>query len=138
MRLRIVMVAAAVLLPVRVLAAQAPAAPSYERGCRGDEIQGSLNATFGTPDSYPVVSYVQAGSPADVAGLRVGDTLVAQDSVDMMQLMRASRRFAVGDTLRITLRRAGGARDVALVLGRRDTTARDAEGRRVCRPTSSR
>lgn len=138
MRLRMVMMAAAVMLPARGLAAQAAATPVYERGCRGDEIQATINGTFGTVESYPIVSYVQAGSPAGVAGLRVGDTLVTMDGVDLMQATLPKRRFAVGDTIRLSVRRTEGKKDVALVLGRRDSTARDAEGRRVCRPVAPR
>src|SRR5437870_10565731 len=109
----------ALTLAARAAHTQAPGAP-YERGCRGDAIRGraTMHGTQVVPTAYPVVTRVQPGSPADRAGLQVGDTIVAQGGVDLLAGEPPAQRFAVGDTIRLTARRGGRVRAVVLVMGR--------------------
>lgn len=78
-------------LPAALSAQQTPAAtPAATRppGCRGTTSQ-TFSTTFLTADSvavefpdYPVIETVQPGSPAEKAGFRFGDVVVAQGGRD--------------------------------------------------------
>ena len=48
---------------------------------------GTLNGTqvSQAPTEYPVIASVKAGSPADTAGLRPGDTILSADDKDLLQ-----------------------------------------------------
>jgi S1-C subfamily serine protease len=135
---RLLLAAAALTAPVAARAQPAaPGAPvATERGCRGDEIRVSaaMKGPVGWPTAYPVVTRVQPGSPAERAGLQVGDTIVTQGGVDLLAGRPPAQRFAVGDTIRMTVRRDGRTRAVALVLGRLSPPGAGAGRARGCRP----
>ncbi len=85
-------------------------------------------AYLGTiPDFTPVekgvkISGVRAGSPADKAGLVAGDIIVAFDDKEIKDLYAMTdglRARKAGDSVRITVLRAGQPVTVTAVLGRR-------------------
>ena len=67
------------------------------------------------------IESVVSGSPADRAGLRSGDVLLRIDTgpATARSLDGVARRAAAGDTLRLRVRGAGGARDLTLVAAAR-------------------
>lgn len=69
---------------------------------------------FGVP---PEIAAVAAGSPAEAAGVVVGDTLVAVDGVSVLTSAGAQRflNAPAGTTLSLTLRRNGQTRVVSIV-----------------------
>lgn len=109
--------------------------PPYERGCRGDGASITLSATFHAPLTYPVVNDVDPQSPAGVAGVQVGDTIVAQGGVDLLQGRPPLHRYAVGDTIHLVVHRAGTPHDIAIVLGRRTPATPGTAA--VCRPAAN-
>lgn len=128
----------------RDLMAQAPSAlptvppasgTPYERGCRGDAFEGTLSILDGSMASYPVVTKVPPRTPAAVAGVQVGDTIITQDGVDLLEAKPRPRRFAVGDTIWLGLRRGAPVHLVPLVMGRWINDS--AGGARVCRPVDA-
>lgn len=83
---------------------------------------GGIGIVFEVDDSGAVmVREVVAGGPAEGAGVRVGDRIVAVDGVPFDQpsirIVRNRLRGAVGDTVRLTLARDGRQRDVSLSRG---------------------
>ncbi|MFN8077925.1 MAG: trypsin-like peptidase domain-containing protein [Kineosporiaceae bacterium] len=62
---------------------------------------------------------VQAGGPADKAGIKAGDVIVAIDGrpvTSSVELIVAIRAKAVGDTVQLTVRRGGSERTVTVTL----------------------
>jgi serine protease Do len=69
---------------------------------------------------YPMVESMEAGSPADKAGIQTGDTLLAYNGRDLRQYdVNYSQLLVPGKTVTIRLRRDGKARDIPVVVGRR-------------------
>ena len=66
------------------------------------------------------VEKVVAGSPADEAGLLPGDVLVALDGIRLGddKLKEAKAKMAPGKTVRYTVKRDGGKREIAVTLGK--------------------
>ncbi len=112
--------------------ARTPELP-YERGCHGNAIQMRIDGFTKLPTAYPLVTEVEAGSPAALAGLQVGDSLVSQSGVEFTDGV-PPQRYAVGDTIRLVVRRGGRNHPVVLVLGRATVSADGSSGSRVCRP----
>ncbi|MBD0319871.1 MAG: hypothetical protein ICV87_06045 [Gemmatimonadetes bacterium] len=108
----------------------------YERGCRGHTIELQIDRFTRVPAAYPVVAAVEAGSPSARAGMQVGDSLVSQDGVDFTAGV-PPRRYAVGDTIRLVVRRGGRNHPLLLVLGRAPVPGDSASGA-VCRPAARR
>jgi eukaryotic-like serine/threonine-protein kinase len=74
-----------------------------------------------------VVANVAAGSPADRAGLRPGDVLVAVDGRPIRSPLAwrvVESRLMVGDSLRITVDRAGAHADIDLIVRWLDSSRR--------------
>jgi serine protease Do len=71
---------------------------------------------------YPMVESVDAGSPAERAGLTAGDTLLAYNGRDVMQeAIDYPVLLVPGQTVRMRVRRSGRAREVPVtVAARRD------------------
>src|SRR5439155_323524 len=81
-------------------------------GVKAIELTPSLRTFFGAPeDAGILVSEVTAGSPAEAAGIQVGDTLfaVGEDRVGSTgELARLIMAAGVDNTLEIRLARNGG------------------------------
>ncbi|HEV7208527.1 MAG TPA: trypsin-like peptidase domain-containing protein [Mycobacteriales bacterium] len=78
------------------------------------------NALPGAPTSGAYVSKVNAGTPAATAGLTVGDVIVAVDGKPVTSaddLIVLTRQHKVGETVTLTVVRAGTARAVQVMLG---------------------
>ncbi len=71
---------------------------------------------------YPLVETVDVGSPAARAGLSAGDTLVAYNGRDVMQVaVNYAELVTAGSTVKVRVRRAGKPREVPVqVEARRD------------------
>ena len=111
-----------------------------EPGFLGIEVTGitsELREHFGAPEGAGLlVSKVDAGSPAEDAGLEVGDILIAADGdevVSASQLSRAIRRSGSGSSLDLEVVRNGSTFGLTAILAERDNsewqvrTARGAE-----------
>ena len=112
------------LAAVRESAAQATlsaAALKQPVACRGDVGQNNastLDVVY--PRAYPVISAVAPGSPADVAGIKVGDTILEQNGADLVR-DTPRRKLSPGDTLALKVRRGSSEQQLTLVLGRMET-----------------
>jgi S1-C subfamily serine protease len=63
---------------------------------------------------------ITKGTGADKAGLKAGDVIVALDGkpvTSMDDLILAVRQSAVGDTVKLTLYRAGARTDLTMTVG---------------------
>ncbi len=82
----------------------------------------------GAPVRSNEVTEVVAGSPADEAGLRAGDQIVAVDGVtiDSFEQMRAAVAARPGEQIELTFERVGSTRTVPVNLAEREV-----EGERV-------
>jgi len=105
-------------------------------GCRGYSFNSRTDES-GLPIDYPVLTELQPGSPAERAGLRVGDLYVAQNGVSVFAWTPpGTRPPAPGDTVVMRVRRDGRELDVPVVVGRRDPPkSRDEVG--LCRPVAT-
>jgi S1-C subfamily serine protease len=133
--------AMAVLALPGAASAQGAQTPPAPRGCRGVTLQTS-SITVPAPlggeaiefPSYPVVETIQPGSPAELAGFRVGDVNVLQDGRDLVGKGPPERAPVAGDTVHFVVRRNGVEVPLVVVLGRWDPPE-EAEGvTRMCRP----
>lgn len=104
-----------------------PGAAQSPTGCRGTTSQTSSftlrHPLDGEPvefPSYPVISGVQPGSPAERAGMRAGDVILMQDGRDLVGQTPSPRVPAPGDTVRFLVRREGAERTLTVVMGRWD------------------
>lgn len=69
--------------------------------------------------AYPRIALVEPSSPADRAGIRSGDTLVAMNGIDVVEKEISLTRMLVPDEpLLLRLRRDGTATDLRVVVGR--------------------
>jgi C-terminal processing protease CtpA/Prc len=100
-------------------AAQATVAVPQQPGgsCQGYSFRMESSDVFGTHD-YPQITAVRSGSPADVAGLRVGDLLVQRDGRDLLaEGPPPATRLAPGDTVVLLVRRDGRDETLRMVAG---------------------
>jgi len=66
---------------------------------------------------YPLVESVDAGSPAERAGITAGDTLVAYNGRDVLQIaVNYPELFVPGQQVRIRVRRSGRARELPVTV----------------------
>jgi predicted metalloprotease with PDZ domain len=94
---------------------------------------GYLGVTFDGPNTeelrndqrfirflaYPRIQLVEPSSPADRAGIRIGDTLVAMNGVDVQENEISLTKMLVPDEpLAVKLRRDGLTHDLRVVVGR--------------------
>jgi len=86
--------------------------------------------------SYPEIESVQPGSPAEKAGMRPYDLVVAQDGHDLIANPPAQPALA-GDTVVFVVRRNGTEIPLTVVLGRWDPPQEAPGVTRVCRPLGS-
>jgi serine protease DegQ len=83
--------------------------------------RGFLGAELADADAGPVVQSVLSGGPAAKAGLQVGDIVrrvedtAIESTKDLSRLLSAR---AEGDVLKVTIRRAGAEKTIAIELGR--------------------
>ena len=69
--------------------------------------------------AYPRISLVEPSSPAERAGIRIGDTLVAMNGVDVIEREISLTKMLVPDEpLAVKLRRDGGMRELRVTVGR--------------------
>ena len=69
---------------------------------------------------YPLVESVDAGSPAEKAGLIAGDTVLAYNGRDVtQQAINYSEMLVPGSTVRVRVRKSGRPRELAVVVGQR-------------------
>ncbi|MCH1462655.1 MAG: trypsin-like peptidase domain-containing protein [Candidatus Nanopelagicales bacterium] len=88
----------------------------------GDSKTPIIGVTLDTSynDGGSRISEVNAGGPAEAAGLRGGDIITAlagRETTDSTELVVAIRDFAPGDTVSVTYLRSGESQTVDLVLG---------------------
>jgi S1-C subfamily serine protease len=92
-------------------------------GITGTDISAEVASRFELPNRRgAVVESVQAGSGADVGGMRVGDVIVAVDGLplrSMSDLVAEVRRRAPGMTVEFGVVREGGPLTIRVVLGER-------------------
>jgi predicted metalloprotease with PDZ domain len=130
----------ALLLLPAALAAQADT-PTATRppGCRGTNTSTSVMMLIGVngqqvqnPD-YPVIENVTPGSPAAMAGMRVGDIVVAQNGYDLVS-NPPPRPALAGDTVQFVVWRGDQKLTIPIVMGRWDPPQEAPGVTRVCRP----
>ena len=130
-------------LPVALAAQTADAAATRPRGCRGTTANTdvfTLARENGPPvefPSYPEIEEVQPGSPAEAAGMKVGDKVILQGGRDVIANPPSQPVFA-GDTVVFVVRRDGSEIPLTVVLGRWDPPEEAPGVTRVCRPLASR
>ncbi|MBU1235742.1 MAG: Do family serine endopeptidase [Gammaproteobacteria bacterium] len=98
-------------------------------GVEVQEITTDLAESFGMPDTKgALIAGVMRGSPADKAGIRPGDVLLAiggreiKDAENMLELIAALKPGSPG---RIGLRRNGKELEVQAIIGKRPMPPRD-------------
>ena len=117
-------VAAALLAPRQVRAQQQSAGPpsgypSFHRTGPAPVYWGFgwSRAVTSAGREFPVVSSVEANSPATTAGLAVGDTILAVDGRDTRDDGPMFRHLQPGSRYVLRLRGGGAVREVAIVAG---------------------
>ncbi|HPT50817.1 MAG TPA: trypsin-like peptidase domain-containing protein [Accumulibacter sp.] len=100
-------------------------------GVEAQEITSDLAESFGLPDaSGALIAGVQRGSPADTAGIKPGDILLAvnnrevKDPQTMLDLIAGQKP---GDTVDFKLRRQNNILNTAVKIGKRAPQARPRE-----------
>ena len=130
----------ALLLPTALAAQATTPAATRPPGCRG--VTSSTSAFSlareggGAPvtfTDYPEVETVQPGSPAERAGFRPYDVVVAQDGRDLVA-NPPTRSYLAGDTTVFVVRRRGTEIPLTVVLGSWDPPQEAPGVTRVCRP----
>jgi len=115
------------------VSAQLPSASSEPSGYLGIVFTAPL-ARVSRPDGitvrhfgYPVVESVEPGSPAASAGISAGDTILAYDSVDVLNHdIALTRLLRPGTIVMVRVRRNAVARDVAVRVAPRPASFVDA------------
>jgi|CXWL01.1.fsa_nt_gi S1-C subfamily serine protease len=95
--------------------APAPPAPVSGYGAWFGSIPDMDNATAGI-----FLNGVTAGSPAEKAGLKAGDTLLkmaGKATLDLQGMTEVLRAHKPGDTITVVFQRDGAEKSVALILG---------------------
>ena len=103
-------------------AAQAAPAPQGAPavGCRGYTFSSSTDDLTGVHVVYPTLTLIQPGSPAALAGLQAGDSIVAVNGSETLAYEPdRDRPRAPGDTVVMTVRRGKADVTTRVVLGRR-------------------
>jgi C-terminal processing protease CtpA/Prc len=77
--------------------------------------QARVSELLGRDVDPPVITGVAAGSPAEAAGLRVGDQIVLIDDCDTRESCVNWRRLAPGQRYRLRVRTGAEERDVVIV-----------------------
>ena len=75
---------------------------------------------YSTGRDYGLIATVRPGGPADVAGLEVGDRILAINDVPITRfdaLIRMTAEIEVGDVVRYRISREAAEREVSLVMG---------------------
>lgn len=88
-----------------------------------DATQSSILGISGT-SAGAVVNRVMAGSPAEAAGLRAGDALIALDGqplASMSDLVMALRDYQPGDEITLAVHRGGVTERIPVTLAERET-----------------
>jgi len=83
----------------------------------------------GLPRPSAVVGMIEAGSPAEIAGLQVGDRIVSLDGDDVEwwdEVIFPIREYSVGETLHLEVEREDGIHTLEVSIG--SQTARDRFG----------
>lgn len=122
--------------------AQAPAnVPVTARGRASSEPAGYLGIVFTAPLSrtvqgsgisvrhfaYPVVESVEPGSPAARAGISAGDTIMAYDSVDVLNHdIALTQLLRPGTVVTVRVKRNGVVRDIGVRVAPRPASFIDA------------
>lgn len=92
----------------------------YSAEARIDETGQGLRISY---NSYPVVEAIEPGSPAERAGLQVGDTLIAFNGHDFVERgVPLTRLLRPGEKLSVRLKR-GSRRTVSVTVGERPATS---------------
>ena len=131
-----VMVICSSVMANQRLDAQATPA-SGERGCLGHEMTFALDA-FSSMADFPVIAVVPAGTPAALAGLQAGDSVVRLSGRDSREMPTGQPRlFAPGDTMTLTVRRQKADFRIVLVFGRTLEEGSGGVTTRVCRPVTA-
>jgi len=131
-----------ILLLPAALAAQTADTTAATRppGCRG--VTSSTSGSGFVPQGggppvvfpgYAEIETVQPGSPAERAGFRPYDVVVAQDGRDLIA-NPPTRPYLAGDTTVFVVRRKGVEIPLTVVLGRWDPPQEAPGVTRVCRP----
>jgi len=135
---------ALLLLPAALASQTTGSAPADPRpvGCRGTSSESSAISAPGPGGqsivipSYPTVVDVQKDSPAELAGMRIGDMVLRQDDQDLVADPPGEPRFA-GDTIQLVVLREGATVPITVVLGRWDPAEETPDQPRICRPVES-
>jgi C-terminal processing protease CtpA/Prc len=93
------------------------------------DLTPELRRHFGVPeDSGVLVSRVEEGSPAEAAGILVGDVLTVVDGEavsDLRELRRSIRDRETGETVSVELRRGASSLNLPVVIEKRDRSVVD-------------
>ncbi|MFV1959716.1 MAG: M20/M25/M40 family metallo-hydrolase, partial [Planctomycetota bacterium] len=98
---------------------QAPAAPRPGRGGHGRRVTVGTVPAFDFPGPGVKVASIVDGSPADAAGLRAGDVVLAVDgepTKDLRVYEDVLRKYGPGDVIRIRVRRGEEELEVPVTL----------------------
>ena len=111
---------------------------SRERGCRGDQMTFSMDAVFHTITGFPLITAVPPGTPAALAGLQSGDSIVSVVGRDSRETPKGERPlFAPGDSLALTVRRRQTDIPIVIVFGHMVEEGVGNAAVRICRPVPS-
>ncbi len=95
-------------------------------GIRVQDLTEQLGEYFGVPDGRGVlITFVRAGSPAERAGLRAGDVIVAVDDKDVRNVREFTRALATREgEVSLTIVRNKERQKVTVTLERRERPSR--------------
>ncbi|MEP6622408.1 MAG: PDZ domain-containing protein [bacterium] len=98
----------------------------------------SMDAIFHTITAFPIITIVPPGTPAALAGLQVGDSIITVAGRDSREMPSGERRFfAPGDSLTLTVRRRQTDIPIVIVFGRMVEESTGSAVTRACRPAPS-